>query len=119
MRVLVVDNQVRTRQSIKALLTAWHQIQEVCEAGNGDEAIQKVKTDQPDVILMDLRMPKMDGLEVISFIKAKSPQIKIIALSRYSDRVIDILAAGADAFVNKSNSPDQIRKTLSEIILGN
>lgn len=117
MRILVVDNQTRTRQSLKALLTAWYQIQEVSEAGNGYEAIQKVETDQPDVILMDLRMPKMDGLEAIRLIKAKSPQIKIVALSMYPDKEIEALAAGADAFVSKSNPPDHLRKTLARIIL--
>ena len=63
MRVLVVDDQPRARQSLKALLATWPQAQEIREAANGKQAVALVEEFQPDVVLMDVRMPEMDGLE--------------------------------------------------------
>jgi DNA-binding NarL/FixJ family response regulator len=71
---------------------------------------------RPDVILMDARMPKIDGLEATRLIKAKRPEIKIIVLSVFMDYQALAMAAGADAFVNKSDSPDLLRKTLAEVL---
>ena len=116
MRVLVVDNQPRARQSMKALLGAWRQVEEVREAANGYEAVQLAEEFQPDVILMDARMPKMNGLEATRLIKAKWQQIKIIVLSMYPDLKAEALAAGADAFVSKSDPPEKLRKTLADVM---
>jgi CheY-like chemotaxis protein len=116
MRVLVVDNQLRARQSMKAVLGAWYQVEEVREAANGYEAVQLAEEFQPDVILMDARMPKMNGLEALKLIKAKRRQIKIIVLSMYPDYKAEALAAGADAFVSKSDPPEKLRKTLTDIM---
>lgn len=115
-RVLVVDNQPRARQSMKALLKAWYQIVQVREAADGFEAVQQAEEFQPDLILMDARMPKMNGLQVVRYIRAKSPHIKIIVLSMYPDVKSEALAAGADAFVSKSDPPEVLRKTITDII---
>jgi CheY-like chemotaxis protein len=115
MRILVVDNQPRARQSMKALLGAWYPAAELREAADGYEAVQLVEEFQPDVILMDARMPRMSGLEAVRFIKAKSGLIKIIVLSMYGDLQAEALAAGADAFVSKSDPPEKIRETLEDI----
>lgn len=117
-RVLIVDDQPRARQSMKALLGAWHQVEEVCEAANGSEAIHVVEKFHPDLILMDARMPTVDGLEATKLIKAKWPEIKIIILSMYPDFKTDALASGADAFVSKSDPPDKLRETFKEIVSG-
>ncbi len=115
-RVLIVDDTPRARQSMKALLEVWHQLEEVREATNGTEAVQLVEDLQPDVILMDARMPKMGGLEATRLIKAKWPQIKIIVISIYPDYQAFALAAGADAFVRKSDPPENLRKALAEVM---
>jgi CheY-like chemotaxis protein len=115
MRILVVDNQPRARQSMTALLGAWYPSVEVREAADGYEAIRLVKEFQPDVILMDGRMPRMSGLEAARQIKAVSPMIKIIVLSMYPDLLAEALEAGADAFVSKSEPPEKIRETLEDI----
>jgi DNA-binding NarL/FixJ family response regulator len=115
-RVLIVDNQPRARQSMKALLGAWYQAAEVREAADGYDAIQLAKEFQPDVILMDARMPKMSGLEAARYIKAKSPGIKIIVLSMYPDLIAEALQAGADAFVSKSDPPEKLRETLTIVM---
>lgn len=115
MRVLIVDNQARARQSMRALLDAWHQNEEVREAANGIEAVQLAEGFQPDIILMDARMPGMNGLEATRLIKATRPQIKIIMLSMYPELKAEALSAGADAFVSKSDLPDELRKTLNDV----
>ena len=116
MRVLIVDNQPRARQGMIALLGAWHQLEEVREAANGAEAIQLVQENQPDIILMDARMPLMGGLEATRQIKARWPLVKIILLSLYSDYEAPALAAGADAFVSKSDAPEKLRKALAQVM---
>jgi CheY-like chemotaxis protein len=116
MRVLIVDDTPRARQSMKALLEVWHQLVEVREATNGSEAVRLAEEFQPDVILMDARMPTMGGLEATRFIKAKWPQIKIILISIYPDYQGIALASGADAFVCKSDPPERLRKTLAEVM---
>jgi CheY-like chemotaxis protein len=115
MRILVVDNQPRARLSMKALLGAWYPAAEVREAADGYEAVQLVEEFQPDVILMDARMPKMSGLEAVRHIKVKPHPVKIIVLSMYTDIKAEALAAGADAFVSKSDPPEKIRETLEDI----
>ena len=117
MRVLIVDNQPRARQSMKALLGAWHPAAEVREAADGIEAVRLAEEFRPDLILMDARMPKMNGLEALKHIKAQSRLIKIIVLSMYPDYEVEALASGADAFVSKSDPPEKLRKTLADVIM--
>jgi CheY-like chemotaxis protein len=115
MRILVVDNQPRARQSMKALLGAWYPAAEIREAADGYEAIQQAKEFLPDIILMDARMPNMGGLEAIPFIQAQSQNVKIIILSMYPDVQSKALEAGADAFVSKSDPPENIREAVKDI----
>jgi DNA-binding NarL/FixJ family response regulator len=116
MRFLIVDDTSRARQSMRALLKVWYPFEEVCEAANGDDAVKLAKEFEPDIILMDARMPRMSGLEATRVIKAKWPQIKIIILSVFTDYQALALAAGVDAFVSKGDSPEKLRKALEEII---
>ena len=116
MRFLIVDDTIRARQSMKALLEVWHPHEEVREATNGIEAVQLVAEFQPDIILMDARMPGMSGLEATQLIKAKWPQIRIIILSVFMDYQPRALAAGADGFVSKSDAPETLRKMLAEVL---
>jgi CheY-like chemotaxis protein len=119
MRILVVDNQPRARKSMTALLSAWYQCAEIHEAVDGYEAVELAEKFQPDIILMDARMPRMSGLEAILLIRAKSRNVKIIALSMYPDIQSKALEAGADAFVSKSDSPEKLRETLKRIYSAN
>jgi DNA-binding NarL/FixJ family response regulator len=116
MQILIVDDQPRARQSLKALLVTWSQVKEIREAANGQEAVHLVEESQPDVVLMDARMPEMDGLEATRLIKARWPQVKVIVLSMYADYMADALAAGADAFVSKGEPPERLLATLAAII---
>jgi DNA-binding NarL/FixJ family response regulator len=115
MQVLIVDDQPRARQSLKALLTTWPRVEEIREAASGQEAVHLVEEAQPDVVLMDVRMPEMDGVEATRLIKARWPQVKVIVLSMYADYRTEALAAGADAFVSKGEPPGQLLSTLATV----
>jgi CheY-like chemotaxis protein len=106
--VLIVDDQPRARQSLRALLSTWPPAAEIREAGDGQEAIQLVQERQPDIVLMDVRMPGMDGLQATRLIKARWPQIRVIVLTLYGEYEAKALAAGADAFIGKGERPDQL-----------
>ena len=115
-RILIVDDQLRARKSLKALLSTWPRVVEIDEASNGHEAVQLVKELQPDVVLMDVRMPEIDGLQATLQIKALWPQVKVIVLSMYAEHRDEALAAGADAFVGKGEAADRLLDLLSVVI---
>jgi CheY-like chemotaxis protein len=113
-RVLVVDDQLRARQSLKALLGTWPAIRAIREAVNGKEALALIQESLPDVVLMDIRMPEMDGLEATRRIKAKWPQVQVIVLSVYNKHMAEASAAGADAFVCKCEPPTALLRALEQ-----
>ncbi len=114
-RTLVVDDQPRARQSLKALLATCAKIGEVDEAANGREAVHRVEEWQPDLVLMDVKMPEMDGLEATRRIKAHWQQVKIIMLSMYGEYSSEANAAGADGFVTKGESAEQLLATIARV----
>jgi CheY-like chemotaxis protein len=103
---------------MKALLATWPLAGPVQEAASGQQAVQLVETFEPDVVLMDIRMPGMDGVEATRLIKSQRPQVKIIALSMYAEYAADAAAAGADAFVSKGQPPGQLLATLAAVVAG-
>jgi CheY-like chemotaxis protein len=117
-RVLIVDDQPRARQSLKALLATWLKASEIQEVSSGHEALYFVEESRPDVILMDARMPGMDGLEATRLIKTGWPEVKIVVLSMYPDYKGPALAAGADAFVCKGELPERLLTILSAVVSG-
>ncbi len=115
-RLLIVDDQPLTRQSLKTLLMASFPMLKVQEAGDGREACDCLVRFHPDLIVMDGRMPGMDGVEAARRIKEKDPRIKIILLSMYSDYEVAAWSAGADRFVTKEN-PLDLLKAVSEMLM--
>jgi DNA-binding NarL/FixJ family response regulator len=115
-RVLIVDDQPRARESLKSLLSTSSRVGEMNEACNGREAVQLVRECQPDVVLMDVRMPEVNGLTATAQIKALWPQVKVILLSMYSEYRGEALAAGADAFVGKGEAPDELLDLLAAVM---
>src|SRR5262249_23589023 len=113
LRVLIVDDQRRTRQSLQALLaTKFCQI-ETHEAMNGIEAVNAAEEWLPDIVLMDARMPELDGIEATRLIKKRLPHLKVIVLSMYAEYEAAALMAGADAFVTKGEPPEQLLAVLA------
>ncbi len=116
-RLLIVDDQPLTRQSLGTLLAAAFPLVEVQEAGDGREACACLEDFHPDLILMDGRMPGMDGIEATRYIKEKYPQIKIIFLSIYSCYEVDALRAGADGFVAKEKPLELLKEIAAFLYL--
>ena len=102
-RVLIVDDHTLVRAGIRSLLALVADIEVVGEASDGKEALVKVRQLMPDVVLMDLAMPVMGGLEATRRIRREFPGIKVLALTQYDDSeyVIPIIEAGARGFVTK------------------
>jgi len=111
-RVLITDDQQPTRQGLKALLNYAPQIEVVGEAVNGKDAVQLVAKRYPDVVLMDMQMPVMDGLQATRFIKNQWPEIKVIALTIYPAYRARALKAGADAFLLKGCSAETLQSAI-------
>lgn len=114
-RVLIADDQPRARQGMKALLASLPRVEEVREAADGQEAVRLIEASRPDVVLMDVRMPNMDGLEATRLIKKRWPQVKVIVLSMYAEYMNEALTAGADAFVSKGASPEKLLAALETV----
>ena len=102
-RVLIVDDVPQVRRELRTLLPLLDAIDVVGEAANGQDAIELAASLQPDVILMDVEMPLMDGLSATRLIKPQCPQCRIIILSIHDDEAVRARArsAGADDFVDK------------------
>jgi DNA-binding NarL/FixJ family response regulator len=106
--VLIVDDSATSREGLKALLSTFKHVEVVGEASDGREAIDKVRTHRPDVVLMDVHMPVMDGLEATRLIKRNWPDCRVVILTVYSHRFRDAIAAGADDFVGKGEPHDRL-----------
>ncbi len=115
-RVLVVDDQPRARRSMKALLATWPQVTEMQEAADGREAVRMAQAFVPDLVLMDAKMPEMDGVEASRMIKLQQPNIKVVVLSMYSEYREAVRAAGADAFISKGEPPATLLATLTALV---
>lgn len=115
LRILIVDDQQRARLSLKALLATRFQLVNTCEAANGIEAIRCVEECKPDVVLMDARMPEMDGIEATHIIKTKSAHTPVIVLSMYTEYQAAALTAGADAFISKGEPPERLLEALTKV----
>jgi len=109
-RVLVVDDHTIVRDGIRALLGLAGDIEVVGEAENGREALDRVRELVPDVVLMDVAMPTMDGLEATRRIHREFPQTKLLALTQYDDReyVFSVVEAGAQGFISKTAASAEV-----------
>jgi DNA-binding NarL/FixJ family response regulator len=115
LRVLVVDNLEPIRQGITALLELTPDIEVCQEASNGWEAVRSVAEEQPDVVLLDVRMPVMDGLEATRQIKDRWPQVKVVVLTLYGSHRDEALAAGADRFLLKGGTCSSLTEVIRSL----
>jgi DNA-binding NarL/FixJ family response regulator len=120
-RVLIVDDMAQVRRDLCTVLplagqAAGRQLEVVGEAGNGQEAIGQVSTLQPDVVLMDLEMPVMDGYEATRQIKRRWPSCRVVALTvhGYEAAQQQALQAGVDAFIVKGAPVETLVQAISE-----
>ena len=107
-KILITDDRLTSRKGLRALMLTQPDIQVVGEASNGAKAIQFIEKNRPDVVLMDAFMPKMNGLEATRIIKKRWRNIRVVVLTLHDDIREEALAAGADAFLVKGCSPDDL-----------
>ncbi len=100
-QVLIADDHPSSRKGLRALLSTCPAVEVICEAENGREAVQLVEECRPDVVLMDIQMPECDGLEATRYIKARWPEVKVIALTIRAASQAAAMSAGADGFLLK------------------
>jgi len=113
-RVLLVDDNASIREEMRTLLELEEDIQVIGEAANGWEAINRTRTLQPDLILMDKSMPSLDGIEATRLIKKDQPQAKIIFLATEDTGHQEALQAGAEAFFLKDHGFDAVVRIIKK-----
>jgi NarL family two-component system response regulator LiaR len=119
-RVLVVDDHIVVRKGIRALLATEADIEVVGEAENGKEAVLEAEKLRPDVILMDLVMPEMDGIEAIRRITNRRPDARILVLTSFAsdDKVFPAIKAGALGYLLKDSGPDELLNAIRQVHRG-
>lgn len=119
-KVLIADDQELIRQSLQIVLNSKQDIEVSDVAANGQEVIQCIRKNKPDIILMDIRMPKMDGVQCTKIIKENYPQIKIIILTTFDDDeyVFNALKYGASGYLLKGVSMDALSDAIRTVYSG-
>lgn len=120
-QVMLVDDQTLIREGLRMILSLNDEIEIIGEARNGREAIDKLEEIHPDVILMDIRMPVMDGVEATKYIKDKYPNIKVIILTTFNEDeyIFEGLKNGADGYILKDVKSDVIVEGIKTVYKGN
>jgi two-component system, NarL family, response regulator LiaR len=119
-KVLLVDDHTVVRSGLAAVLSICDDLKLVGEAGDGQEAVKFCEKTQPDVILMDLLMPKMDGVAATKVIKEKWPKVQVIALTSFKEKeyVEGALKAGALGYLLKNISSDELANAIRRAVSG-
>lgn len=119
-RVLIVDDHAVVRQGLRLFLDLAPDIDVVGEAENGVEAIQQTTALDPHVVVMDMVMPELDGIAATKALREGSPEVKVLALSSFTDeeRVLPALAAGAAGFLTKGTRPEEIAEAIRKVHRG-
>lgn len=119
-QVLIVDDHAIVRKGLRALLTEIDGIEVVGEAADGQQAVNQTEKIQPDVILMDIVMPNMDGVEATQQITARHPEVRILALSSFAedDKCFPAIRAGALGYLLKDSDPNELVHAIRQVYQG-
>jgi DNA-binding NarL/FixJ family response regulator len=119
-RVLLVDDDDLMRAGLRAVLTSDETIEVVGEAGNGRAAVSSVRSLRPDIVLMDVRMPDLDGISATREVLAVSPEVKVAILTTFEqdDYIFGALNAGASGFLLKRTKPEELIAAIHTIAEG-
>ena len=119
-RVLLVDDHILVRAGIRALLESLAEVEVVGEAGDGREALNLAETLKPDIVLMDIAMKGMNGLEATGRLKQSAPEVRVIMLSMYAteDYVMQALHAGACGYLVKESATRELERALKAVMRG-
>lgn len=119
-RVLIVDDQRVVREGLALLLRLLPGVEVVGSASDGEDAVAQAEQLDPDVVLMDLRMPRCDGVEATRRLRASRPAVRVIVLTTYADdrSVVEALRAGARGFLTKDAGAEEIRRAIDAVVEG-
>ncbi|MCG3209700.1 MAG: Transcriptional regulatory protein DegU [Anaerolineae bacterium] len=119
-RVIVADDHAVVRQGVRDYLTDEADIEVVAEAGDGAEALAQVDALQPDVVLLDIQMPNVSGLEAVGRIKAQHPDVKILILTSYDSDpyIFNLLKTGINGYLLKTAGPDELVRAVRTVYQG-
>ena len=119
-RILIADDHTVVRQGLRIMLEPKQDFELIGEAKNGKDLIEKIKDLSPDLIILDLVMPVMDGIEVIQKIRSSSSDIKILVLTSFSDEkmVIKAMKSGANGYILKESSPEELIQAINSVMRG-
>jgi DNA-binding NarL/FixJ family response regulator len=120
-RIMVVDDHALFRRGLISLLDEMPEFMVVGEASNGQEALDAIQKLAPDVLLLDINMPVMDGIQALAAIRKILPEQKVLMLtiSQNDDDLIDAIVAGANGYLLKNAEPEALRNTIQQIVAGN
>jgi DNA-binding NarL/FixJ family response regulator len=120
MKVVVADDQTAVREGLVTLLTTMPDVEVVGSAGDGEVVLELVARVCPDVVLMDLRMPRIDGIEATRRVRAEHPSTQVVVLTTYADdeSILDALRAGAIGYLTKDAGRDHIRRAIEAAAAG-
>ncbi len=119
-RIVVVDDHVLFRRGLVSLLADMSEFEVVGEAGNGLEAMDVVQKTRPEIVLMDINMPRMDGILAVQGLREANISVKILMLtiSQENDDLLGAIHAGADGYLLKNTEPEELRKSILRITQG-
>lgn len=119
-KVLIADDQKLIRESLKIVLDTYQDIQVIDTVGDGKQVLESIKEQEPDVILMDIRMPNMDGTVSTKLVKQSYPHIKIIILTTFDDDdfIFSALKYGASDYILKGVSPTELHDAITTVYNG-
>jgi DNA-binding NarL/FixJ family response regulator len=119
-KILIADDHAIVREGLKQILSQTPDMVVVAEASNGQEALDKLARNNIDLIVLDISMPGKDGLDVLSEIMSKRPQLPVLILSMYpaEQYAVRVLKAGASGYLTKESAPDELVKAIRQISEG-
>ncbi len=113
-KIAIADDYKIFREGLKVGFSADENLEVIMEADNGEDLLKALETMTPDVIIMDLKMPIMDGMEATKAVRKKYPNIKVLVVTMYDDDkfIIHLMENGANGYLLKNTEPDEIRKSI-------
>ncbi|GAB3201400.1 DNA-binding NarL/FixJ family response regulator [Pontibacter aydingkolensis] len=116
----IADDHTLFRKGVLEILKAYEEISLIADAANGAELIEKIEGDLPDVVMLDLEMPEMDGIATSRYLISKFPDVKILIVSMYGEEslVEQLLEEGVHGYLLKSAEPDELRDALQTLKSG-
>ncbi|AKD03814.1 response regulator transcription factor [Pontibacter korlensis] len=116
----IADDHNLFRKGVLELLKAFDEITLVADASNGAELLEKIESDLPDVVMLDLEMPEMDGVATSRYLLSKYPDVRILIMSTYGDEALvdNLLEEGVKGYLLKNSEPDELRQALQALKAG-